>query len=102
MKRWLDWAIIATMGLLAIAMLLPFLWLFSMSFRPAADAYKLPPSFFPPSLDFANYRAVLASRVPFLQIYWNSVMIAVVVTVGQLITCTLAAFAFARLSFPGT
>ena len=44
--------------------------------------------------------AVLASRVPFLQIYWNSVMIAVVVTVGQLVTCTLAAFAFARLELP--
>ena len=39
--------------------------------------------------------------MPFLQIYWNSVMIAVVVTVGQLVTCTLAAFAFARLDFPG-
>ena len=89
------------MLLLAVAMLIPFLWLFSMSFRPSADAYRLPPSFFPPTLDLANYRAVLASRVPFLQIYWNSVMIAVVVTVSQLVTCTLAAFAFARLDFPG-
>ena len=44
---------------------------------------------------------VLASRVPFLQIYWNSLLIAVVVTVGQLVTCTLAAFAFARLNFRG-
>jgi multiple sugar transport system permease protein len=82
-------------------MLLPFLWLFSMSFRPVSDAYKLPPSFLPPSLDFTNYRAVLASRVPFLQIYANSVLIAVVVTAGQLVTCTLAAFAFARLHFRG-
>jgi multiple sugar transport system permease protein len=100
-KRWLDRAIIAVLALLAVAMLLPFMWLFSMSFRPSAEAYRLPPSFFPSSLDLANYREVLASRVPFLQIYWNSVMIAVVVTVGQLVTCTLAAFAFARLEFPG-
>jgi multiple sugar transport system permease protein len=98
---WIDRAILAVMALLAALMLVPFLWLFSMSFRPAADAYKLPPSFFPRSFDLANYRAVLASRVPFLQIYWNSVMIAAVVTVSQLVTCTLAAFAFARLSFPG-
>lgn len=101
MQRWVDRAILAVMALLAVAMLLPFLWLFSMSFRPSAEAYKLPPSFFPPSFDLTNYKAVLASRVPFLQIYWNSVMIAVVVTVSQLVTCTLAAFAFARLSFPG-
>ena len=35
----------------------------------SAEAYKLPPSFLPPSFDFTNYAAVLASRVPFLQIY---------------------------------
>jgi multiple sugar transport system permease protein len=72
-----------------------------MSFRPPSEAYKLPPSFLPPNLDFKNYKAVLDSSVPFLQIYWNSLEIAVLVTAGQLVTCTLAAFAFARLSFPG-
>ena len=61
----------------------------------------MPPSFLPPRLDFDNYRAVLNSSVPFLQIYANSVEVAVLVTVGQLVTCTLAAFAFARLNFPG-
>ena len=44
---------------------------------------------------------MLNSSVPFLQIYANSVEIAVIVTIGQLVTCTLAAFAFARLNFPG-
>jgi multiple sugar transport system permease protein len=61
----------------------------------------MPPSFLPPSLDFKNYAAVLHSSVPFLQIYRNSIEVAVLVTLGQLITCTLAAFAFARLKFPG-
>jgi multiple sugar transport system permease protein len=99
--RWIDRAIIAVLVLLGIFMLLPFAWLFSMSFRTVADAYKMPPSFIPPNLDLKNYEAVLKANVPFLQIYMNSVMIAVVVTLGQLITCTLAAFAFARLKFPG-
>lgn len=99
--RWVDRAIIAVMLLLGIFMLLPFAWLFSMSFRTVADAYKMPPSFIPPNLDLKNYEAVLKANVPFLQIYMNSAMIAVVVTVGQLVTCTLAAFAFARLKFPG-
>ena len=101
MKRTLDALIIAVMVVLAIGMLLPFLWLFSTSFRLPSDAYKLPPAFFPPNLDPANYLEVFASRVPFLEIYGNSVLIAVVVTVGQLVTCTLAAFAFARLQFRG-
>ena len=100
-QRWIDRAIIAVMAVLGVIMLLPFAWLFSMSFRLPAEAYKMPPSFLPPNLDFRNYQAVLESSVPFLQIYWNSLEIAVIVTVGQLVTCTLAAFAFARLSFPG-
>ncbi len=100
-KRWIDRAIIIFMAALGVLMLLPFAWLFSMSFRLPAEAYKMPPSFLPPTLDFKNYWAVLHSSVPFLQIYWNSVEIAVLVTLGQLVTCTLAAFAFARLTFPG-
>lgn len=100
-SKWLDAAIIAVIAVLAIGMLLPFLWLFSMSFKPVSEAYRLPPDFLPSSLDLDNYAAVLASRVPFLQIYGNSLLIAVLVTVGQLVTCTLAAFAFSRLKFRG-
>ena len=100
-QRRLDWAIIATMAALGFFMLLPFAWLFSMSFRTVADAYRMPPSFLPPRLEFDNYRAVLNSSIPFLRIYANSVEIAVIVTLGQLVTCSLAAFAFARLEFRG-
>ena len=100
-QRWIDRIIIAIMALLGVFMILPFAWLFSMSFRAPGEAYKMPPSFIPPNLDFRNYWAVLHSSVPFLQIYWNSLLVAVLVTVGQLVTCTLAAFAFARLKFPG-
>ena len=100
-QRWIDRVIIAVTGVLGVFMLLPFAWLFSMSFRSVAEAYKMPPSFLPPNFDLKNYRDVLNSSEPFLQIYMNSVEIAVIVTIGQLVTCTLAAFAFARLKFPG-
>jgi multiple sugar transport system permease protein len=100
-QHWVDRAILVVMAVLGVLMLIPFAWLFSMSFRSPADAYKMPPSFLPPNLDFKNYFAVLDSSVPFLQIYWNSLEVAVLVTLGQLVTCTLAAFAFARLKFPG-
>src|ERR1700739_1922752 len=100
-QRWLDWAIIAVMAVMCVFMLLPFAWLFSMSFRTVRDAYQMPPSFLPPRLDLDNYRAVLNSSVPFLQIYANSVERARILTIGHLVTCTLAPFAFARLHFPG-
>ena len=48
-KRWLDATIIAVIAVLAIGMLLPFLWLFSVSFKPVSEAYKLPPTFWPTS-----------------------------------------------------
>ena len=67
-QDWMNRAIIAAMAVLAVVMLLPFAWLFSMSFRPVAEAYRMPPSFLPPNLDFANYIAVLKSDVPFLAI----------------------------------
>jgi multiple sugar transport system permease protein len=100
-QRGVDLAIVGVMAVLGFFMLLPFAWLFSTSFRTISDAYRMPPSFLPPRLDLDNYRTVLNSSVPFLQTYANSVEIAVIVTIGQLVTCTLAAFAFARLSFPG-
>jgi multiple sugar transport system permease protein len=53
-KRWIDRAIITFMAVLGVFMLLPFAWLFSMSFRLPAEAYKMPPSFLPPNLDFKN------------------------------------------------
>ena len=77
-RRAVDWAILSVMAVLAVGFLLPFLWLISMSFRKVSEAYKMPPSFFPASLDFSNYVRALTSRgVPFLQIYLNSVEIAV-------------------------
>src|SRR6202521_3008718 len=100
-KRWIDRTIITLVTVLGVFMLLPFAWLFSMSFRPPAEAYKMPPSFLPPTLDFKNYRSVLDSSVPFLQIYWNSIQVAVLVTLGQLVICTLSAFDLAPLNFPG-
>jgi len=100
-QHWVDRAILLVMAVLGVLMLVPFAWLFSMSFRSPADAYRMPPSFLPPNLDFKNYFEVLDSSVPFLQIYWISLEVAVLVTLGQLVTCTLAAFAFARLKFSG-
>jgi multiple sugar transport system permease protein len=99
--RAIDIAFIAVAAAGAVGMMLPFMWMFAMSFRAPSEAYRLPPSFIPDRLDLQNYRAVFEASVPLLQMYWNSFKIAAVVTLGQLTTCTAAAFAFARLRFPG-
>jgi multiple sugar transport system permease protein len=99
--RAINLAFIAVAAAGAVGMMLPFMWMFAMSFRPPAEAYRMPPSFLPDRFDFQNYRAVFEASVPLLQMYWNSFKIAGLVTAGQLATCTAAAFAFARLRFPG-
>jgi multiple sugar transport system permease protein len=81
-------------------MMLPFLWMFSTSLRDAAESFSLPPMWLPTQVHSENYQSVL-SGLPLIQFVINSVKIATLITLGQLATCSLAAFAFARLRFPG-
>ena len=82
-------------------MLLPFLWMLSASLRPIGDAYQLPPSLLPSTWEIRNYLEVLTSSVPFPRMFWNSCLVASIVTAGVLATSSLAGFAFARLRFQG-
>lgn len=84
----------------AVLMMLPFLWMFSTSLRPIQESFKLPPAWFPTEFHFETYTAVFQSSVPIVQFAMNSVKVTFFVTLGQLITCSMAGYAFARLRFP--
>ena len=88
------------MIVIAILMFLPFCWIISTSLRLPIDSFKLPPSFFPTSFHFENYKNVF-DKVPYLQFIINSLKISVVSTVVQCLITTMAAYAFARLEFRG-
>lgn len=92
-------ALYAGMATVAVAMMAPFYWMVMTSFSPAASAFSYPPTWYPPSLTLDNY-ARLATVMPFLQFYLNSALITVSVVTGQLIVCSMAGYAFARLHFP--
>jgi multiple sugar transport system permease protein len=80
--------------------MIPFIWMVSTSFKHLSQVFVYPPEFIPNPWIWTNYpRAVTAG--PFLNWVFNSFRIAVLVTVGQLITCSLGGYAFARLRFPG-
>lgn len=81
-------------------MIFPFLWIFATSLRPATESFKLPPAIFPTQYDWENYVYVF-DAVPFIHFFANSLKIALLITLGQLVTCATAAYAFARLHFPG-
>ncbi|MCY4064295.1 MAG: carbohydrate ABC transporter permease [Chloroflexi bacterium] len=85
----------------AILVMMPLAWMFSTSLRPAQESYHLPPAWLPTDFRWENYIAPFESSVPFVDLFINSMRITVAVTLGQLVTCSLAGYAFARLRFPG-
>ena len=85
----------------AILVMMPLAWMFSTSLRPTSESFQLPPQWLPTQFRWENYLAPFESSVPFVDLFINSVRITVSVTVGQLISCSLAGYAFARLRFPG-
>lgn len=86
----------------AIAELSPIMWMFSTSLRTPTEFFSLPPDLLPTSWHWENYEAVLSSsRLQYPLLFANSLKIAVIVTAAQLLTCSMAGFAFARLRFHG-
>jgi len=86
--------------LLTIVMGLPFLWMLSSSFKSPGYIFIYPPQWIPNPLRWQNYIDLL-HEMPFATFFYNSAKIAFLVTVGQLLTCSLAAYVFARFQFPG-
>ncbi|MEO8391783.1 MAG: carbohydrate ABC transporter permease [Chloroflexota bacterium] len=98
-----GWDVVLTVILLAIGaavMIAPFLWLIQVAFSGSPRAYQLPPLFLPTNLTIQNFLNVF-KEVPYLLFVRNSFFIAAFITFGQLITCPMAAYPFARLNFPG-
>jgi multiple sugar transport system permease protein len=82
--------------------IMPIMWMFSTSLRPPADSFTLPPAFFPTSWQWSNWVDVFTSDlINYPLFFFNSLKIAVLITGSQLLLGSMAAFAFARLRFPG-
>ncbi|HET55377.1 MAG TPA: carbohydrate ABC transporter permease [Ignavibacteria bacterium] len=85
---------------LAFITLAPFVWMILTSLKDMSEIFVYPPQWFPSEFRFDNYTKAFEAA-PFGRYYFNSIFVAVAVTIGQLVTCSMAAFAFARLQFPG-
>ena len=93
------WVLLIAVAIVEFA---PISWLFSTSLRDPANSFDLPPDFLPTAFKWQNYWAVINSPdIEFMLFFWNSAKIAVVTTCAQLITCSMAAFSFSRLRYPG-
>lgn len=83
----------------AVIVLFPFLWTFSTSLKTPEQVYQIPPQLIPDPIAPENYDRVINER-PFGRWMLNSVFVVVVSTIGTLLSCSLAAFAFSRLRWP--
>ncbi|MDF2937039.1 MAG: binding-protein-dependent transport system inner rane component [Paenibacillaceae bacterium] len=84
----------------SVVMVMPFLWMVSTSLKAPAKVFDFPPQLIPSPVRWSNYSEVL-HIIPFHLFYWNSVYIAVLVTVGTIIFASLAGYSFARIPFWG-
>ena len=94
-------AVYIVLGIGALLMVAPFLWMFTTSLRPTTEAFNLPPRWFP-GLDatLESYQRLFASGVPMGRFFMNSLTMSSAVTLGYVATTTIAGYAFARLRFP--
>ncbi len=80
--------------------LLPFFWMISASLQMDKDVFRFPFRWIPKEPRWKNY-ALIWQRIPFLTFIYNTTKITLIVTLLQLLTSSLAAYAFARLEFKG-
>lgn len=86
------------LSLVSLAVLMPLIVLLSTSFKPPGDIFEYPPRLWPRTWTLENYTLAL-ERAPLLRYLLNSTIVSLLVTLGQVFTSALAAFAFARMSF---
>ncbi len=95
-----EWLRLLFLFVIAILTLMPLVWVVSTSLRQPIESFSVPPEWIPVDMDFSNYNEVF-ERIPFWSQMTNSFIITIAVVAGQIVTASLAGYAFARLRFPG-
>lgn len=100
-SRWQSVGMYALLGAIAVAMLVPLVWLISTSLKaPTEDLFQFPPQLLPRQPTLQNFVKVWQT-IPFGRYLFNSTLIAVLTVVLNLVFCALAAYPLARLNFRG-
>lgn len=90
--------VVLTIALLAV--ITPFVWMILGSFKTEGELRQVPPTWWPHTATLDNYTQ-LFSRMNFSQYFTNSIIVAVCVTLGNLVFCSMLGYALAMLEFPG-
>ena len=85
---------------IAVVMVIPLVWMVVTSLQTLEETRHYPPTLVPTSLQFRNYTDVL-QQAPFARWFVNTLIVTVACVIGNLLFCSLAGYAFARLKFFG-
>jgi multiple sugar transport system permease protein len=85
---------------LSLIFIIPLIWLFLTSLMPLQQIGAWPPKWMPDPVQWENYSKALHFW-NFERSFWNTTIITVLSMIGELLSCTLVAYGFARLRFPG-
>lgn len=96
-KRFAVYALLLALALIAVV---PFIWMVTTALKTVQESSTFPPSILPAVPQWHDFSDVF-NAVPILTFFRNTVFYSAMVTLGQLLFCSTAAFAFARLRFPG-
>lgn len=89
------------LGIIAVLMLFPLVWLVSTAFKsPSENIFQFPPQFIPSQPTFGNFIKVWQTN-PFGRYLFNSSFVALLTVSLNLLFCSLAAYPLARLNFKG-
>lgn len=100
-SRWATLGLYGLLSAIAIAMLLPLLWLLSTALKSSGEnIFEFPPRFIPQQPTLQNFITVWQTN-PFGRYFVNSTIVAVLTVGLTLLVCSLAAYPLARLSFRG-
>jgi multiple sugar transport system permease protein len=86
--------------IIALLVLFPFFWMLDTALKPNNQVFEFPPSFIPSSIQWGNFVEAW-TYLPFGHFIFNTLVVAVGGTLLVVLTSSLAAYAFARLQFPG-
>lgn len=90
----------AVLIIVSLVFIVPFLWMFLSSFKPALEIIRIPPTFIPEKFTIKNYETIF-ERLQFWRYFINSITVSVAVTMIAMFTSSLAGFVFTKFDFPG-
>lgn len=85
---------------ISLIMLIPFAWMLTSSFKMNKDVFTYPVVWWPKEFITSNYIRIW-EEIPLLRYFFNTSKLTVLITILQLLTSTFAAYAFAKMKFPG-